>query len=827
MMRNTLWKLKRKSLIRAAVKSAKKDLRPMISFACERPAKIREISDYTTHLLETGKSLNDLQGSLFELASNSHTIPDVRNLLLGVARGCLKANENEHVLLLAKPMLSTLDLATDHRLLPALVRCSIESEDEALALQIIAVGLEEQYCRDVGIEIVSRIIQTDREQLENVEISHSVEIILGELGGEFEFSTEDYKFLFRHFKGTNQNLAIKFGLQIKEFTDPKFCRVLCRMLIEMGYNKQAIEISHFVNENCEDSWHINQSKLHAAGNRVPSELLSKIIPYPSEELLKDLDLFIKDSENDVSLIHYIFNLIFPLHKVSRWQQIPNRHQVSFTPQLMYCGTIISDSGINFADFSTKFADVLEYAGLLTDAKNILLRAENYGATGQQLVYLNSLLDLSKGNIPEPKYSNELDTPGYNPTLGEMVYLLHNSAPYNSGGYATRSHGLMSGIRVNSWCINAVTRLGFPVDTHERLIQSEIQLSETIEQIPYHRLLSKNEGRNDLPRGEYISRYAEELHKLCLQIRPSIIHAASFHMNGFAANMVARNLGIPSIYEIRGLSDITRQSRHPEWFGTESHQAEVDIEALAAINATAVITITDSLKEEMVNRGVDADKITVIHNGVNTELFKPHSPDNSLSKQLGIRNKVVIGYVGSIVDYEGLDVLLDAVGILEQRGIEDFIVLIVGDGACLDSLKTQIEQTKLRTKIIFTGRVPHDEVVSYYSLIDITPFPRKSLPVTEMVSPMKPFEAMAMEKLVICSDVSALTEIVNHEVTGLLFSKDNPESLADTLLLGINDSELRNRLGRQAREWVKKERDWKILSKKVTQLYDSLIETSNE
>ena len=117
MMRNTLWKLKRKSLIRAAVKSARRDLRPMISFACERPAKIREISDYTIHLLETGKSLNDLQGSLSELASNSHTIPDVRNLLLGVARGCLKANENEHVLSLAKPLLSIIDLASYHRLL--------------------------------------------------------------------------------------------------------------------------------------------------------------------------------------------------------------------------------------------------------------------------------------------------------------------------------------------------------------------------------------------------------------------------------------------------------------------------------------------------------------------------------------------------------------------------------------------------------------------------------------------------------------------------------------------------------------------------------------
>ena len=128
--------------------------------------------------------------------------------------------------------------------------------------------------------------------------------------------------------------------------------------------------------------------------------------------------------------------------------------------------------------------------------------------------------------------------------------------------------------------------------------------------------------------------------------------------------------------------------------------------------------------------------------------------------------------------------------------------------------------------IFTGRVPHEEVESYYSLIDIAPFPRLSLPVTEMVSPLKPFEAMAMEKLVIASDVAALEEIVNHEVTGLLFKKDDVNSLTDTLELGITDSRLRNKLGKQAREWVKAERDWPILAKRITDLYESLTVTND-
>ena len=171
----------------------------------------------------------------------------------------------------------------------------------------------------------------------------------------------------------------------------------------------------------------------------------------------------------------------------------------------------------------------------------------------------------------------------------------------------------------------------------------------------------------------------------------------------------------------------------------------------------------------------------------------------------------------------MNLLVEAAENLIQRGIDNFIVLIVGDGAASPTLENIASNSSASKHFIFTGRVPHEEVENYYSLIDIAPFPRLSLPVTEMVSPLKPFEAMAMEKLVIASNVAALEEIVNHEVTGLLFKKDNVDSLTDALELAISDSKLRTKLGRQAREWVKKERDWKILSQKVTRLYDSLIQ----
>ena len=817
MMRNTLWKLKRKSLIRAAVKSATKDLRPMISFACERPAKIREISDYIIHLLENGKSLNDLQGSLSKLASNSHTIPDVRNLLLGVARGCLKANENEHVLSLAKPMLSMIDLASDHRLLPALVRCSIESEDEFLALQIIAVGLEEQYCRDVGIEIVSRIIQTDRNQLESVEISHSVGIILGELGDEFEFSTEDYKFLFRHFKGTNQKLAIKFGLQINEYTDPKFCRVLCRILNEAGLSEKSVEVSSKVSQFTDDPWHTFQVKTIAARSRIPDDITSLILNYSkttSPEEINKIPVFIEHNSDDIALLYTIFNSLYQIHYEHReLTEIANR-----------CAEILLEAGLNQAEFMIKVSNLKMHYGDLKRAYNHLNDAEEHPSVEKKKGDLKSLMSMLDQNIilrPEfPKFSHAEVIPK------RTLYLLHNSLPFDSGGYASRSHGLLCGVQQNGWEIHAVSRLGYPLDREKH--KGKIVTKESIiDNIPYHRLKSNGNGYSEIPLKSYIEKYAENLHELCMNLRPSILHGASNHMNGHAVNLVAQELGIPSVYEVRGLWEITRISRQPKWKEGDYYKLMSNMEAKAAKDATAVICITQALADEMVSRGVDSNKITLVHNGVHVDRFTPRPVDRDLEKTLGTKGNVVIGYVGSIVDYEGLNLLIEASENLIQRGVENFSILIVGDGAALPSLKHLVSESSASEHFIFTGRVPHEDVERYYSLIDIAPFPRLSLPVTEMVSPLKPFEAMAMEKLVIASNVAALEEIVSDGETGLLFEKDNPESFTEVLLRSIQDSQLREDLGKNARQWVIENRDWNILSQKVTRLYDSLIETSNE
>jgi len=187
--------------------------------------------------------------------------------------------------------------------------------------------------------------------------------------------------------------------------------------------------------------------------------------------------------------------------------------------------------------------------------------------------------------------------------------------------------------------------------------------------------------------------------------------------------------------------------------------------------------------------------------------------------------VVVGYVGSILDYEGVDDLLRAVRICIDQGADNLRLLIVGDGAAYEDCLGLARELRLDRHAIFTGRVPHDEVEAFYSLIDIAPFPRKPLPVTEMVSPLKPFEAMAMEKCVVVSSVAALAEIVDDQQNGFIHAKGDIKALAHVLMQVAADDELRLRVGKEARRFVVSERDWRVLAARVAEVYQR-VSTKN-
>ncbi|WP_235343879.1 glycosyltransferase family 4 protein [Brevibacterium sp. UCMA 11754] len=427
--------------------------------------------------------------------------------------------------------------------------------------------------------------------------------------------------------------------------------------------------------------------------------------------------------------------------------------------------------------------------------------------------------LTVKGFPFPKKAS---APVYTPNRGKVSYLLHNSLPYNSAGYATRTHGLLSALRRLEWDIEGVTRLGYPFDMTKHDNLKEIPSEDIIDGVPYRRLSTDAELQLKKPIQLYTQRYVNRFIEFAHENRPSIIHAASNHWNGLAAVSAANKLGLPSIYEVRGLWEVTRGSRDPKWAEGGMFRYMAKMESEAAANATRVIAITQALKDELMNRGVDGDKIEVVPNGVDTKRFVPIERNHELARALGIEGKTVIGYIGSILDYEGLGLLIEA-AIRMAVVRDDFVVMLVGDGAELERFTAEVEESGFAHLFRITGRVPHHEVEQYYSLVDIAPFPRLPLPVCEMVSPLKPFEAMAMGKAVVSSDVAALAEIVTPGLNGFRHIKGDVVSLQHELERLLDDPELVTRLGAQARTWVAEERDWDNLAGRIDRLYRSLDE----
>mgnify|MGYP006284179589 CR=1 FL=1 len=374
-----------------------------------------------------------------------------------------------------------------------------------------------------------------------------------------------------------------------------------------------------------------------------------------------------------------------------------------------------------------------------------------------------------------------------------LYMLHNSLPWDSQGYATRSHGLIKGLNDMGWTVDAATRISYPFDRHSDLKGVDPLKPTVIDGVTYHRLGKAAPSTNRAFHNEYSRRAIS----LARQLRPSVLHAASNYWNGLAASAVAKTFDVPFIYEVRGLWEVTARSRNPGYEFTAMSRLAVEMETQAAVLADHVFTLTTALRDEMVRRGVD-----------------------DLEATLRFQDKVDFRYIGSLLEYEGLDLLIRAARDLADTR-DDFRVLIVGSGDAMTSLQSLTSELKLDKHVVFTGRVPHHDVERYYSLVDVAPFPRLALPVCEMVSPLKPFEAMAMEKVTLVSSVAAMAEIVQDGVTGYIFQKNSTENLAAMMTRIIDNQSQLEAVGKTAREWVVNNRTWAHAADEVRRVYESL------
>jgi glycogen synthase len=393
----------------------------------------------------------------------------------------------------------------------------------------------------------------------------------------------------------------------------------------------------------------------------------------------------------------------------------------------------------------------------------------------------------------------------------ILHVLDHSLPLHSG-YTFRTRAIMKAQEAMGWAVAGVTGVR----------QKNGAGVETVEGLTFHRTPPIARLPGPLSELHEIRSFAGQIDRVVAAFKPDILHAHSPVLDALAALRVAKKCDLPLIYEIRAFWEDAAVGNGTGTEGSVRFRVTKAVETWAVRRADAVAVICEGLRGDLVARGIDAGKIMVSPNGVDMGMFGDPPPrDKALAASLGLADADVIGFIGSFYDYEGIDDLIAAMPALIAAR-PDAHLLLVGGGPMQDALRAQAQSSSAAARIHFIGRVPHSEVERYYSLIDVLAYPRKKMRLTDLVTPLKPLEAMAQGKLVAASDVGGHRELIEDGVTGTLFAADDPAAIATALagLLGDRSGwELRRKI---AREFVERDRNWSSNISRYEPVYRKLI-----
>ncbi|WP_323004494.1 TIGR04063 family PEP-CTERM/XrtA system glycosyltransferase [Denitromonas sp.] len=317
---------------------------------------------------------------------------------------------------------------------------------------------------------------------------------------------------------------------------------------------------------------------------------------------------------------------------------------------------------------------------------------------------------------------------------------------------------------------------------------------------------------------------QRLDALVADIRPDILHAHSPVLNVLPALRVGRRHGIPVVYEIRAFWEDAAVDHGSTQEGSVRYRLTRALETHALRNVDHVFTICEGLRKDIVARGIAADKVTVIPNAVDITQFQPSGvPDAALKASLGLAGCDVVGFIGSFYAYEGLDLLLEAFPRMLARR-PDLRLLLVGGGPQEERLRAQAEALGIADKVVMPGRVPHGEVKRYYDLIDVLAYPRHAMRLTELVTPLKPLEAMAQGRIFVASDVGGHRELIRDGETGVLFPAGNAGALSDAVCALFERRGQWPAMGVAGRRFVEEVRNWKNSVANYVPAYSRLTAT---
>lgn len=382
----------------------------------------------------------------------------------------------------------------------------------------------------------------------------------------------------------------------------------------------------------------------------------------------------------------------------------------------------------------------------------------------------------------------------------ILHVFDHSLPLHSG-YTFRSANILRGQR----------RLGW--ETHHLTSPKQIDaqgLEEEADGLRFHRTPQPHGLFSRLPVvNQWAMMQATEarLGELARQLRPDLLHAHSPVLNAWPAIHVGQALGIPVVYEIRAFWEDAAVDHGTQREGGLRYRLTRSMETRAVRAADQVVTICQGLRADLTGRGIPGDKIGVVPNAVDIDHFSlSRGPDPELKAKLGLQDNRVIGFLGSFYAYEGLDLLLAALPrILEQA--PDVRILLVGGGPQEANLRAQARDLGVADSVVFVGRVPHAEIGRYYDLVDLLAYPRHAMRLTDLVTPLKPLEAMAQGHLLIASDVGGHKELIEDGETGFLFRAEDQADLAQKALAALNLPDRGAAMRANGRRFVEQERNW--------------------
>lgn len=401
---------------------------------------------------------------------------------------------------------------------------------------------------------------------------------------------------------------------------------------------------------------------------------------------------------------------------------------------------------------------------------------------------------------------------------KVLHVFDHSIPLHSG-YTFRSRSILKQQHALGIETCHVTS---PKHGNDQVEIEEVDGLKFYRSAPISGLLSKLPVLNQIA---YIAPMVKRILEVIEIEKPDVIHAHSPALNGLAALKAGRQSGLPVVYEIRAFWEDAAVDHGTCKEGDLRYRLTRKMETHVVKNANAVTTICEGLRGDLIGRGFPSDKFTVIPNAVNIEQFDVITDENKdLAKTLDVDGCQVLGFLGSFYGYEGLELAISAMPAVLAKN-PNTRLLLVGGGPQEQNLKQQVTLLGLEGKVIFTGRVPHSEVGKYYSLVDLLVYPRKPMRLTDLVTPLKPLEAMAQGKAVIASDVGGHKELIKDNETGFLFKAGDSEQLAERIVELLVDKEKLTSVLSNGRDYVENVRNWQNSVSNYLPLYKKLTKSS--